>query len=251
MKIMLVLAINLRNALSTKLISFTLKMSSDPYAFLYDPTAEAKLTAAEIRKRINELAIGDEIRAKAWSDRWATKAVAEFHISRETFDIIGEANWSPFERYLWLKRRSNDTRLVTLRKFAMHWDLNKEKITQHYWEDDPELEHATEKEIDDYFQDLIDTVDEEFTPANHLILQYEQEWYRYNKTVDDDTIRVDVHEKLETLIRGYKDAGVTYNDILTACRGFLRKGFSGRIDGVRFLGFSEEGYEILSISIDW
>lgn len=199
---------------------------------------------AEVRKKIRS-----EIYDSIYWDNWENQANLDFHFPITAFNLMGESNLVPFERYLYISKLFEKEHLAYLNKICRHWDLENEQI-----EFNPDLSdeysEMTEKEWNQIASDMEDSLDDNFTISNHLILYSTGSWSHFIPTQSGNDKRVSAKDDLRSLVRGYKDHPVTYRDILTASRNFFRTE-AGHIEDYTFGNFSREGYPILSVDIFW
>jgi hypothetical protein len=202
-----------------------------------------KTSLPDIHRAIQD----DRLNSSYWGG-WEIKAVAEFRFPISVFNLTGEADSTPFERYIYVSRLLIPENLSYLNKLCQVWDVQSEDIDLNLSLDYEEL---TKERWEEAGQEMEDSLDNDFTISNHLILNSRTEWTRFIHDQSDEIKRVQGEDNLKTLIRGYREDAISYRDILDSCRVFFRGNDGEHIENFKFAGFSPEGFPVLSVNIAW
>lgn len=197
-------------------------------AFHYSiPEEFSNLSQSHIRVIVQS----DRSNPKYW-DQWKMQAYKDDGFPGNAFDSLGDADWTPFERYIWVRRMRSHKNLSFLTEASESWDIENEKIKLN-------------------FDTLEYKLKEEFTPANRIYLTERGFWYRNNKDENGNDVRMKAREDLMVLVRGKGTKGVTYIDILRGCRALFSSSSASYIESFNFDSFSPEGIPQLQVTKVW
>lgn len=203
-------------------------------------------------KQIHELVQKDRSNSIYW-EKWQNQTVGEFGFPMVAFESLGTSQWTPFERYILITRMCTEENLKMLNSLVNHWDVDGQELVYNFdFMDEEEYKKKTTAEWDEFVTQLVARIKKDkFTPVNRLYLCEKGTWNRDNRNREGEMYEIKQKENIRTLIRGKGQGGITYLEILEACRVLFPCGDYCLIEKFKFEGFSPEGIPCLLVSTTW
>lgn len=186
---------------------------------------------------------------------WAKRAERNFKFPIQAFYFVGLGNLSPLEKYIIISNMiPTFNHLELLNRLASQWDF----FDNDWFENidnliDPTSEYyqpLTEDEAEKFINNILENERAIFLDSNHLYL-----YTKYTETgmyFDSETKKYNPIRRnldLKTLVRGYANDPITFLDILKNL--FPSNSETHGSAQYTFKGFSEEGYPILDVDLEF